>query len=162
MPVAFIKETSEVAPDFFVINMTKALPINMTQISLEYRGKSKPPLVCNITTYEYSLDNLVWYQMSITGDSDVNNLNFTTSWITYKITWNVLTDISDKVSDPLEGFYNRNMWVKFKATSENKSTILISYRIYFKSPVVQLNKNPTNDHIDIMGSSLMEQAPEVF
>jgi hypothetical protein len=162
MPVAVVDKIWEVAPDFFVINMTTAALINETQIGIQYRGKSNPPLTCDLTVSEYSLNSIVWYPMSLTGDSDVQDLNLIPSWISFNLTWDAWVDIQGKVMDPEEGMYNRNIWIRFRATSGSKETFLISYRVYYKNPVYPVSKDSTNDHIDMYGSSLMEQAPEVY
>ena len=163
MTIAAVGKTWETAPDYFIINLMTANLINETQIGIQYRGKSSPPLTCDLTTSEYSLNSIVWYPMTLTGDSDTQDLNLIPSWISFNLTWNAWSDIQDKVLDPEEeDLYNRNIWIKFRATSGSKQTFLISYRIFYKNPIYQVAKDATNDHIDMVGSSLLEQAPEVY
>lgn len=162
MTIAAVGKTWEIAPDYFIINLMAADIINETQIGVRYRGKSNPPLTCNIAISEYSLNSIVWYPMTLTGDSDTQDLNLTTSWRPFSLTWDAWADVHDKVMDQGEGLYNINMWIRFRATSGSKQTFLISYRIFYKNPVYPIAKDVTNDHIDMVGSSLLEQAPEVY
>jgi hypothetical protein len=162
MPVAYLKDTSESTPDYFLINMISAEPIDALRIYIEYQGKSKPQLVCSITVTEYSLDNATWYPMTCTVDSNLTDVELFPRWMGYHITWDAMHDISDKIPDPEEGLYNRNMWVRFKASSGNLETILISYRLFYKNPIVPSPMDPSNKYICIDGISLLEQAPEVY
>jgi hypothetical protein len=162
MVVAAVQNTLEDTPDYFIINMTAADLIDEAQMHIQYRGNSKPILICNLTVYEYSLDNITWYHMTITGDSDINSLHVNKNWSVFNIKWNAMIDIIDKITNPEEGLYNRLMWVRFKASSSSLETYLVVYRVFFKSPIVKLNLDSSNNHIDINGSDLIEQAPGVF
>jgi hypothetical protein len=169
MIAAAVSNTLEGAPDFFVINMTAASVVNETQISIQYRGKANPPLTGHLSVYEFSLNNITWYPMTVTEDSEINVLDVTTSWRDFHLTWEAMADMYDMLpdlsSDPeviTKSFYNTNIWIRFKATSGNRETFLISYRVYFKSPITQSGKDPSNNHIDLNGSNLLEQAPEVY
>jgi hypothetical protein len=169
MITAAVSNTLESTPDFFVINMTAADPVNENQIFIQYRGKSKPPLTCDLSVYEYSLDSLKWYPMTVTEDSEIVDLDLTITWSTFSLTWDAMVDMYDVLpdlsSDPevvIKSFYNTNMWVRFKAVSIDKETNLISYRMYFKNPIATLSQDPLNDHIDLNGCNLLEQAPEVY
>lgn len=166
---AAVSNTLEDAPDYFIINMIAASPINDTQIYIQYQGKSKPPLTCHLSVYEYSLDSIVWYPMSVTEGSEINVLGLTTSWRTFNLTWDAMIDLYDMLPDlspdpevVIRSFYNTNIWIRFRAASGDKETTLVSYRVYFKNPIVAQGKDSSNNHIDLNGCNLLEQAPEVY
>jgi hypothetical protein len=100
--------------------------------------------------------------MTVTEDSEISNLHVSKNWLRFNLIWDALNDILDKIIDIEEGLYNRAMWVKFKASNDNQETYLVIYRMYFKSPIARLIANSSNDHIDINGCNLLEQAPGVF
>lgn len=160
--VALLNNTLEEAPDLFVINMTSynmtsTINIGEIQIGISYRGKAYPPLVCNLTVTEYSLNNKEWYPMTLIPDSDVNDIPLTNRWDSFLITWDVLTDINVLANN----LYNRPIWVRLKATSGNKETIPIAYQLYFENPIKPIFKGTSEDK-GRPGYSILEQAPKVF
>lgn len=163
MPVAYLKSTLEGTPDFFIINMVSANPIDPFTILINYRGRSNPPLTCDMSITEYSLDNKTWYPMTYMENSNLTDIELNFRWGgEYHITWDTMHDLFDKIANLDEGFYNINIWVRFMATSGDKKSNLISYRLFFKNPIVPSTKNPFNDYIGIDGNSLIEHAPEVY
>ena len=155
MIAASVENTLEGTPDFFIINMISADVLNETQIFIQYRGKSKPSLTGDLTIYEYSLDNIIWHQMSVTEGSEINDLPFIVNWSGFDLTWNAVSDME-------EDFYNKNIWIRFKAVSDDKETDIVSYRIFFKNPITQTSNRSINNKIDMNGSDLMIQAPRTL
>lgn len=162
MVVATVQNTLEDTPDYLVINMTAANIINDNQIAIQYQCKSKPVSISHLNLYEYSLDDVIWYTMTVTEDSEINNLHVSRNWLSFNLTWDALNDIIDKIIDTEEGLYNRAMWIRFMASNDSQETYLVIYQMYFKNPIYKLNLDSSNNHIDINGCNLLEQAPGVF
>jgi hypothetical protein len=175
MVVAAVHNTLEDTPDYLVINMTAAEPINENQISIQCRGKSNPISVASLLVREYSLDNFTWYQMHIMEESGITGLNFNKNWVGFDFVWNAKGDTGFNGYTGAQGYtgahgytgievlYNQSMLIRFQASNNiGMETPPVTYNLLFKNPIVKLNLDSSNNHIDINGCNLLEQAPGVF
>ena len=76
-------------------------------------------------------------------------------------TWDP-SDTDDEGKLILSPIYNRVLYIRFRATSGNEETELISYRLFFKNPIMPIFKNTSNRYQGISRYSILEQAPKVF
>lgn len=134
---------------------------NNTRALFSYIGTANPILTANLTTYEYSLDGSSWTAMTPSGSTVTTGLAFTITGASFSFEWMIKQDLGDDI-------YNKNIYVRFQATSGAYSTSLLSYTVYFEKSVTneaqqeQLSYLP-DDYSGIDGGDLIKElAPKTI
>jgi len=128
-----------------------------SSLSIPYIGKANPEVTAELTTFEYSLDGNTWESMTATQDTITTNLIFTPVGATFNFNWVLKEDLGDSI-------YNKEILIRFKATSTGMTTALVVYSLFFKKEVLNLSnaqlKAPLPaDYPGISGGDLLSNAP---
>lgn len=128
-----------------------------TVLITPYTGTANPIATADLTTYEYSLDGITWAAMTAEAGTDITDLAFTTSGASFVFNWEIKSDLGDNI-------YNKEIFIRFQATSGTMVTTMLSYRAYFSKIVSnaadQAGYQLPEDYQGISGSDLLEKAPK--
>lgn len=130
-----------------------------TNLLIPYTTYGNPTLVGNLTTYEYSLDGILWTTMTAEPGTVITSLNFTPAGEAHTFSWRIKDDIGQDV-------YNKSIFIRLQANSGAVSTAVIVYSAYFSKTVVNEETAQNayalpEDYSGLPGSSLLEKAPKV-
>lgn len=116
----------------FSINISApTFTTNNTRALFSYIGTANPILTAALTTYEYSLTGSSWTAMTPSPSTVTSGLAFTAAGASFDFEWMIKGDIGDSI-------YNKNIYVRFQATSGVYSTTLLSYTVYFEKNVMNV------------------------
>lgn len=128
------------------------------ELTIPYTGTANPALTAALTTYEYSLDGVIWLPMTPSSSTVVTGLSFTPTGAALSFIWMMKDDIGDNI-------YNKEIYSRLQATSGVMTTTIKSYTLYF--PKIQMDASIINekpplpeDYRGIQGSDLLENAPK--
>lgn len=129
------------------------------QLIIPYTGYGNTALVANLTTYEYSLDGSTWLTMTAAAGTVVTSLNFTPSGGSFTFTWVLKDDLGDNI-------YNKDIYIRFQATSDTLQTTMVNTSVYFSKIIVNeatARNTPKlpGDYSGISGSDLLVNAPKI-
>jgi hypothetical protein len=131
---------------------------NHQQLIVPYTAYGNTTLVADLTTYEYSLDGISWSTMTAAVGTVVTDLDFTPTGEVQTFTWEIKEDIGNNI-------YNKGVYIRFQATSDDLLTVMTSRSFYFPKIVSNevnarnANKLP-DDYAGIIGSDLLKNAPK--
>lgn len=129
-----------------------------TVLSIPYTGTANPAATADLSTYDYSLNGTTWTAMTPEVGTDVTGLSFTPTGASLSFNWEIKQDIGDNI-------YNREIFIRFQATSGTMTTTLKTYRLYFEKIVSNLTNVQSvsalpDDYQGIPGSDLLKNAPK--
>jgi hypothetical protein len=132
---------------------------NHQNVIIPYTGYGNTALIADLTTYEYSLDGSSWHTMTAAVGTVVTGLNFTPTGGSFSFEWEIRTDIGNSI-------YNKNIYIRFQATSGTLQTAVMNNSANFQKVVVnETNARNTpklpDDYSGISGSDLLANAPKI-
>jgi hypothetical protein len=131
-----------------------------TLLNINYMGIGDPTLISDITTYEYSVSDSAWASMTLETGTDVIDLTFTPSGSAFTFIWKIKEDIGDSI-------YNKNINIRFQATSSTLETTMAYYSVYFPKIVSDLTNVVSTPPLPVSyqgidSSDLMSNAPKII